>query len=205
MELVGKRTAYRAVNSFNLLRDGGLIADVAADASELFRYMESMKLNFEHSFTSVPRIRASRARISKKHSSTSTICWKMGDRPLQNQFQHHAGILRFSKEWAGHNFTLRCDQPWCILRIKRSENQRWIVSKKDVGIINYQIDNKPWRQQDQFTRWSQHLHLPWMLILADELEDSEHTLILRTTADKNNKSRGTSCRIFKFCVNGVSP
>lgn len=81
----------------------------------------------------------------------------------------------------------------------------WIIAGPDVGIIDYQIDNNPWKHQDQFTPWSQQLHLPWMLILADELEDSEHTLTLRTTANKNQKSCGTSCRIVNFCVNGVSP
>ena len=78
----------------------------------------------------------------------------------------------------------------------------WIVAGPDVGMIDYQIDDQPIKQLDPFTQWSPHLHLPWLLILADELDDRQHTLLLRISTNKNEKSKGTDCRIFKFCVNG---
>jgi len=78
----------------------------------------------------------------------------------------------------------------------------WIIAGPDVGVIEYRVDDGAWQQRDQFTRWSGGLHLPWTLILADELPDSKHTLTLRTTDRKNRASRGHACRIVLFCVNG---
>jgi len=78
----------------------------------------------------------------------------------------------------------------------------WIIAGPDVGIIEYRLDGGPWRQRDQFTQWSRGLHLPWVLVLADELPDAMHTLTLRTTGRKNPASRGHACRIVFFCVNG---
>jgi len=78
----------------------------------------------------------------------------------------------------------------------------WIIAGPDVGIIEYRIDGGERRERDQFTRWSRGLHLPWVLVLADELTEGEHTLTIRTTDRKNKASRGHACRIVKFCVNG---
>lgn len=77
----------------------------------------------------------------------------------------------------------------------------WIIAGPDVGVIEYQIDGGAWETRDQFTRWSRGLHLPWSLVLEDELKDTQHTLKLRITTNKNPKSQGTACRIVKFCVN----
>ena len=79
----------------------------------------------------------------------------------------------------------------------------WIIAGPDVGIIEYRIDGGPWQPRDQYTRWSRGLHLPWILVLADELPDAKHTLTLRTTARKNPANRGHACRIVLFCVNGT--
>ena len=78
----------------------------------------------------------------------------------------------------------------------------WIIAGPDVGIIDYRIDGGAWQQRDQFTPWSGHLHLPWTLVLADELPDGKHTLTLCTNYSKNRASRGHACRIVLFCVNG---
>ncbi len=77
-----------------------------------------------------------------------------------------------------------------------------IIAGPDVGVIRFRIDGGPWRQRDAFTRWSRGLHLPWTLVLADELDDGRHTLTLRTSNDKSEHSRGHACRIAAFCVNG---
>ena len=78
----------------------------------------------------------------------------------------------------------------------------WIIAGPDVGVIEYRVDGGTWQQRDQFTQWSGGLHLPWTLVLADELPDGKHTLTLRTTDRKNRASRGHACRIVLFCVNG---
>jgi len=78
----------------------------------------------------------------------------------------------------------------------------WIVAGPDVGVIEYRIDEGPWQRRDQFTQWSRGLHLPWTLVLADELPDGPHQLTLRTTDQRHAGSLGHACRIVSFCVNG---
>jgi len=45
------------------------------------------------------------------------------------------------------------------------------------------------------------LHLPWLIVLDDELSVGNHVLMLRVAADKNPKSNGNVCRIHQFVVN----
>ena len=44
----------------------------------------------------------------------------------------------------------------------------------DVGTIGFSIDGGPWQEQDLFTKWSRGLHIPWVYLLASELEENEH-------------------------------
>ena len=81
----------------------------------------------------------------------------------------------------------------------------WIVAGPDVGVLEYSVDGGPVSTRDQFTRWSRGLHLPWTLVLADELAEGEHVLTLRTTGRKHQRSRGHACRIVAFVVNGPEP
>lgn len=81
----------------------------------------------------------------------------------------------------------------------------WIAAGPDVGVLECRIDQGEWKSHDQFTRWSRGLHLPWTLVLADELVDDEHELTLRTTERKNTHSRGHACRIVNFCITGKTP
>jgi sialidase-1 len=71
----------------------------------------------------------------------------------------------------------------------------------DAGIIHYTIDGKEYTPVDLFTQWSSSLHLPWYIILADDLKDKNHTLIIKNSSQKNIKSIGNSCRIVHFLVN----
>jgi len=63
------------------------------------------------------------------------------------------------------------------------------------------IDNSPFRQVDQFTRWSANLHLPWAYVLDAELNSGVYELTLRTTDRRNPNSRGYACRIVHFLAN----
>jgi len=76
-----------------------------------------------------------------------------------------------------------------------------IAAGPDAGMIEYSIDGKPFKKQDLFTQWSGFIHLPWYIILDDELKDKKHNIIIRTSADKNEKSKGNACRILHFLVN----
>ncbi len=76
-----------------------------------------------------------------------------------------------------------------------------IVAGPDVGVLEFRVDGGPYRAIDQYTRWSGGLHIPWALMLDDDLEPGEHELALRTTARKNPASRGHAARIVKFLAN----
>ncbi len=77
----------------------------------------------------------------------------------------------------------------------------FVTSGPDAGMIEYSIDGADFKTVDQFTQWSNQLHLPWLILLDDELKEGKHVLILRIVADKNIKSSGNVCRIHQFVVN----
>ena len=76
-----------------------------------------------------------------------------------------------------------------------------IASGPDAGIIEYSVDGRKFKQVDLFTQWSSGLHLPWYIMLEDELKKKSHTLVIRISSEKNQKSKGNSCRILHFLVN----
>jgi sialidase-1 len=76
-----------------------------------------------------------------------------------------------------------------------------VVSGPDAGSIVYQIDGGPERTLDLFTQWSPQLHLPWYLMLADELKPGKHRLRVRIAPQAHPKSSGQACRIVYFLVN----
>ena len=76
-----------------------------------------------------------------------------------------------------------------------------VTSGPDAGIVEYSIDGSPFAQVDQYTQWSKWLHLPWVVMLDDQLKEGKHTLTLRMSADKNSGSTGTACRIHQFVAN----
>jgi sialidase-1 len=76
-----------------------------------------------------------------------------------------------------------------------------IASGPDAGIIEFRIDQEPFKKLDLFTIWSKDLHLPWYLVLGEQLKNKKHTLEIRTTTDKNPESTGNACRILHFLVN----
>lgn len=76
-----------------------------------------------------------------------------------------------------------------------------IISGPDAGNITYSIDGKEQKTLDLFTSWSTQLHLPWYLMLADELSTGKHVLRVNIARQKNEKSIGKACRIVYFLVN----
>ncbi len=71
----------------------------------------------------------------------------------------------------------------------------------DCGITVYRIDDGPWKTHDPFTRWSPRQHLGWTHVLEAELPAGKHTLTLRTSTKKNERSKGNACRIRRFIAN----
>ncbi|MCP4263770.1 MAG: SGNH/GDSL hydrolase family protein [Planctomycetes bacterium] len=98
---------------------------------------------------------------------------------------------------------LQASQPGAILKLKFKGKAIgiFVTAGPDVGIIEFSIDDSPFRQIDLFTRWSSNLHLPWAYVLDVELGPGVHELTLETTDRKNPKSNGHACRIVHFLVN----
>ena len=76
-----------------------------------------------------------------------------------------------------------------------------VVSGPDAGVIDYSVDDRPFRQLDLYTRWSEWLHLPWYLLLGSGLTDGPHTLHIRISGTGNPHGKGHACRIVHFLVN----
>lgn len=76
-----------------------------------------------------------------------------------------------------------------------------VTAGPDVGILEYTIDGRDYPPLDQFTQWSAGLHIPWAYMLAADLNPGEHCLVLKTSKEKNPKSKGNAGRIQQFLVN----
>ena len=76
-----------------------------------------------------------------------------------------------------------------------------VVSGPDAGVIDYSVDDRPFRQLDLYTQWSGWLHLPWYLLLGSGLTDGPHTLHIRISGTGNPHGKGHACRIVHFLVN----
>jgi hypothetical protein len=76
-----------------------------------------------------------------------------------------------------------------------------VVSGPDAGVIDYSVDDRPFRQVDLYTQWSEWLHLPWYLLLGSGLADGPHILHIRISGARNSHSKGHACRIVHFLVN----
>ncbi len=95
------------------------------------------------------------------------------------------------------------DTPGKVLRYTFQGNAVGIVAiaGPDEGIIEYRIDGGTWKQQDLFTRYSQGLYLPWYYTLGAGLAQGEHTLEIRLTGEKNERSKGAKAHIRYIFVN----
>lgn len=77
-----------------------------------------------------------------------------------------------------------------------------ITSGPDAGMVEYEIDGRIRGTRQLHTRWSQSLHLPWYVMLEDELSAGPHTLRLRISGERDERSKGHAVRIHQFLVNG---
>ena len=77
-----------------------------------------------------------------------------------------------------------------------------VAAGQDAGMIEFSIDNGSIREIDLFTQWSAQLHLPWFHVLNADLEPGKHVLRIKIGSSKNPESKGHSCRIAHFIING---
>jgi sialidase-1 len=77
----------------------------------------------------------------------------------------------------------------------------FLTSGPDAGRLEYTVDNRPYPLLETFTPWSTGLHLPWALILADDLKPGPHVLRVHLAAEHHAKSTGTVLRLIHFLVN----
>jgi len=76
-----------------------------------------------------------------------------------------------------------------------------VVAGPDAGFVKYTIDGKHYPELDLYTQWSKSLHLPWYLVLGDGLSAGKHMLKLEISTNRDERSKGTACRIVHFLVN----
>jgi sialidase-1 len=77
-----------------------------------------------------------------------------------------------------------------------------ITSGPDAGVVEYEIDGVIRGTKQLHTRWSQSLHLPWYVMLEDELTSGPHILKMRISDQKADRSKGHAVRVHHFLVNG---
>jgi sialidase-1 len=76
-----------------------------------------------------------------------------------------------------------------------------IASGPKTGVLDVSCDGGPFRRFETATAWSQELYLPWTLILADDLPDGPHNLLLRLDWECNPQD--ATLVICRILINGV--
>ena len=77
----------------------------------------------------------------------------------------------------------------------------FITAGPDAGQIECRIDGGERRTIETFTTWSPGLHLPWAVILDDQLPEGEHRVNVRIGDGHDPKGTGTALRIFHLLLN----
>lgn len=71
----------------------------------------------------------------------------------------------------------------------------FITAGPDAGRIAFSMDGGPYRAVETTTRWSAGLHLPWAVVLDDQLTDGPHTVRVRIITG--------ALRVFHLLMNGT--
>jgi sialidase-1 len=75
----------------------------------------------------------------------------------------------------------------------------FIATGPDAGQIEFSMDGGAWRTLDTVTQWSSGLHLPWALILDDQLKPGSH--IARVRLAVSNPPSRSAMRVFHLLLN----
>ena len=132
--------------------------------------------------------------------------------------------IEMNTEWfKGFNYSQPCwsDIPGLIRPLYKDEPLVWsttpgdqinfffagtavgffVLAGPDAGMVKVEIDGKPY-ELDLYTPYSKQLHYPYTKMVASDLEDRRHRVVV-TVLDKHNpESTGTAVRIFRVGVNG---
>ncbi|MGD0091631.1 MAG: SGNH/GDSL hydrolase family protein [Planctomycetota bacterium] len=77
----------------------------------------------------------------------------------------------------------------------------YILAGPEAGMVEAGVDGGPAAKVDLWHNFSAGLHYPRTVMFADTLAPGKHTLLLKVSADKNPKSKGTAMRVMHFVVN----
>ena len=76
----------------------------------------------------------------------------------------------------------------------------YLTAGPDAGMLEYAVDGGALQKVDLYHPYSGGLHYPRSVVLADELSAGEHTITMRISADKNEKSKGHAARLIALAV-----
>jgi sialidase-1 len=64
----------------------------------------------------------------------------------------------------------------------------FLAAGRDTGVIAYSVDGGPEKTLDTWSPWSAALHLPWPVVLAENLKPGKHEVVIRTTDQIKNRT-----------------
>ena len=77
----------------------------------------------------------------------------------------------------------------------------FITAGPDAGRLEFSVDGAPYRSIETYTRWSHSLHLPWAVILDENLQPGRHVANVRIARDHDANAHGTALRVFHLLLN----
>lgn len=77
-----------------------------------------------------------------------------------------------------------------------------ILAGLDTGDVDVSIDNGPNRTVSLFDNYCEQFYRPKIILLADGLDAGPHTVKLRISEQKNERSRGHSIHLLALLING---
>lgn len=146
------------------------------------------KLLDKYSYVKGKYVNISQAKIVKDWKLVDS--WKPTDG--SNTRKGYANVPMLIAETAGAEFDFE---------FKGTAVGICVAAGPDAGIIEYSLDNGPFKKQDLFTKWSKKLNIPWYYVLENELSDKSHKIRIRISQEKNPDSKGNACRIVHLLVN----
>lgn len=77
----------------------------------------------------------------------------------------------------------------------------YVLAGPDAGVVEFSVDDGPFRRHDLYHRFSRGLHYPRTVVFDGDLQEGDHTLRLRVSSQSNPASKGRAVRILQFAVN----
>ncbi|WP_340110891.1 hypothetical protein [Maribellus mangrovi] len=76
-----------------------------------------------------------------------------------------------------------------------------VLSGPESGIIEYSVDNYPWQKKDLYVNTRKVSDQGYFFTLETGLKAQKHTLQIRLSNEKNDKSAGKKCALTHFYFN----